>query len=110
MPSPRELFHQDFTNHKDGSLGLAVSFMRRDRKMEGVLLSEENDAEFRLTVDGGWGFVTGLQNPLARIPPTERMLLTANSGSELAPGRLLVLMHRNQYPRAELTVIRLIRE
>jgi RNA polymerase sigma factor (sigma-70 family) len=120
----RWLWHHDFEKKEEGPLVLRVSFLRRDRKMQGVLLSQEKEAEFRLDCPGCHppGLATIVSKPLADSPQDGQLLVVFESEKDdwfhARPGttRLLVLLAKNPlgqrdlekvYPRAELVLERL---
>ncbi len=111
-----------FQKVKDGPLTLRVSFLRRDRQLGGVLLSEEKDALYRVTCEGCSppGMATIVQNALREVPVTEKMLFVLQSdkdgraSKQGGPTRLLSVIQAKRpeqrdidsiYPRAELTII-----
>lgn len=108
------LFHFDFTKEKEGPVTLLVSFLRLDRKMEGVLLSEEKLAAFGLRCDGCRppGLGTIVTNPLTDIPGPEKLLVVNRSdkdseSTKKGPTRLITIMQtKDEYPRGELSVTR----
>ena len=46
------LWEWPFVKTEDGPTTVRVSFLRRDHKLQGVLLSQEKDAEFRVAAPG----------------------------------------------------------
>jgi hypothetical protein len=112
-----------FEKVTDGPLTARLSFLRRDRQLRGVLLSQEEDAEFRVTCEGcsPTGLATIVPNPLYEVPPTEKTLMVLRSDKDWKPAKQgspvpLLVIHesKNQpeqraldaiYPRAELVVI-----
>jgi RNA polymerase sigma factor (sigma-70 family) len=120
----RALHQFDFTREAEGPMTLRVSFLRRDGRLEGVLLDEAKQATYRVDCEGCSppGIATIVQNPLAAVPPTEKVLSVIASdkawgNSKSGPARLITVFHRNPgdnsglidaaFPRAELTVTRL---
>ncbi len=123
----RELVDFSFEKVSDGSGAvIGVSFLRRDRKLSGFLLSEEGDGEYRLKCAGckQGGLVTIVKHPIASVDPTHRGLLVcdtdlvskeyrANSNETLLlricenkpkPGQRGVDV--DGYPRGEVVVIK----
>src|SRR4029079_12119225 len=101
---------------KDGPATLTASFLRPDRKLASVFLSEEPKMEFRIQFDGAaTGGLSGfIKNPLGEIPLGEKALtihqvptksartaqLFLLFGTKHMDGKPLPLM----YPRAGLHV------
>jgi RNA polymerase sigma factor (sigma-70 family) len=112
-----------FQKVKDGLLTLRVSFLRRDRQLHGVLLSQEKDAEFDVACEGcspsGTGTIVPM--PLLDVPPTQKSLVVVRSdkgwgaAKDGHPTRLLAVFESKKqpvegpfdsiYPRAELIII-----
>jgi hypothetical protein len=117
----REIVSHTFRQTEEKPTTVRVSFLRRDRKLSGFLMSNEADAEFRLICSGGadGGIVTTVKNPLGQLDPARRGLLIADSDKEDA-GRgeketvLLRICENNAtkgvdvdgYPRGEVVVVR----
>jgi hypothetical protein len=80
----RFLHNHDFEKVKDGPATLRVSFLRQDGRMQGVLLSDEKEAIYRVSCDEcrPSGFVTIITNPLHALPVTERTQFVARSDRE----------------------------
>jgi hypothetical protein len=70
----RELYRFPFVKSEEGRTTFRVSFMRRDGRFEGVLLSDAPDAEFRVASPGcsPAGIATIVQNPLRELPTSRR--------------------------------------
>ena len=98
---------------------LRVSFLTRDHKLRGFLLSTEPEAEYRLECTGctPTGIVTIVQNPLGDLDPTHRGLyIYQNNQTHLVVknGEMLLLrvgtnnatrgVDLEGYPRAEVIV------
>jgi RNA polymerase sigma factor (sigma-70 family) len=103
---------------------LRLSFLRLDRKLQGVLLSQEKETEFRVYGKGiePHGLATIITNPLGWLPGTEKILVVDDNfqhhASVTAQGdiRLLVIYGLKQrgerrtpdmgtfFPRAEVVV------
>jgi RNA polymerase sigma factor (sigma-70 family) len=115
----RELVSFDFQKTGDRAATIRVSFLRSDRKLEGFLLSNAKQAEYRLSCSGcdPSGFVTYVQNPLGNLDPTRRGLIIheseiANKRVGIDETRLISLvatepgpLSASSYPRAELVII-----
>jgi hypothetical protein len=119
---PRELFHHDFAVVGEGAPELVVSLLRRDGKLDTVLLSEEKDATLRVSAPGcsPGGLATIVPNPAGVVALDKRMLMVfrgdreggAEAGADCR--RLLIVFDRaskkrfnSTYPRAELTLVKL---
>ena len=119
--TPRESSGVPFEATRDEPTTIRVSFLRSDRKLQGFLLSNEPEAEYRVTCSGGatGGFVTMIENPLGDIAPRLRGLVVHKSEESNAQEghkqtRLLtVAAHQESggrgvdisgYPRAEVFV------
>lgn len=97
-----------------------VSFIRMDRKLQGFLLSNEPQAEYRVNCSGGTngGFATIVANPLAGTDATNRGVFAHQSSEReakegLKETRLLsVAAHKpdgrgvdmSGYPRGEVVI------
>src|SRR5262249_46375161 len=97
--------------------------LRRDGKLEGVLLGQDRDATFRVSCPGctpsGWATI--IENPLHSLPLEDKLLVVLRSDkqewAQAGPDarRLLVLFNNKRNtenlasasPRAELTLLRL---
>jgi hypothetical protein len=106
----------------DGPATLRISFLREDHKLQGVLLSQEKEAEFRVECPGcePGGIVSIVELPLRDIAPTHKMLSTPRSDKDyerygLAETQLLTIIASEpgkpgppptSYPRAELVIIK----
>ena len=117
----RELVSHTFRQTEEKPTTIRVSFLRRDKKMSGFLLTDEAEAEFRLICSGGasGGIVTIVRNPLGQLDPTRRGLLIAESDKEY-PTRdeketVLIRICENNatkgvdvdgYPRGEVVVVK----
>ncbi len=113
---------QNLEKTRDGPMILRVSFLRLDRKLDGVLLKQEERAEYGVECEAcdPSGFFTVIQNPLFQVPGTEKILwvIASNKADFTAtkPGetRLIHITRTEKtakgqypgYPRAELVIIR----
>ncbi|HTN04805.1 MAG TPA: hypothetical protein VL132_23155 [Planctomycetaceae bacterium] len=117
--TPRVLHRFPFRHGAEGPVILRASFLRRDRKLEGVLLNGGQEAEYRLELPdcSPSGIATIVAVPLAGLAPTQKTLFVHGSTrdqSHLEPGEigLLTLVasepgkpaSMNAYPRAELLI------
>jgi hypothetical protein len=82
----REIVGRSFKKTFEKPTTVRVSFLRRDRKLSGFLLSDEAEAEYRLSCAGGatGGIATIVKNPLGQLDPTRRGLLIGDSDKENA--------------------------
>jgi RNA polymerase sigma factor (sigma-70 family) len=118
----RVLFDYTFQKVADGPITLRVCFLRRDHKLQGVLLSEEKDAEFRLDCSGcnPSGIATIVTLPLSGIEGTRKSYMVHNSDKDSGRDRLketrlitIVASEPNKpapppttYPRAEVVIVK----
>ena len=86
--TPRESSGVPFEATRDEPTTIRVSFLRADRKLQGFLLSNEPEAEYRVNCSGGatGGFVTMIENPLGDIAPRLRGLVVHKSEESNAGG------------------------
>src|SRR5262249_781382 len=80
----REIVSRSFQKTFEKPTTVRMNFLRRDRKLSGFLLSDEDEAEYRLSCAGGatGGIVTIVKNPLGQLDPTRRGLLIAESDEQ----------------------------
>jgi RNA polymerase sigma factor (sigma-70 family) len=119
-PARQRVAHE-FQKTGDGATTIRVSFLRTDRKLQGFLLSNEAQAEYRLGCSEctPTGLATIVENPLGDRDPTRRSL--AINESEIANKRngiddtQLISVFASEggrpadpsaYPRAELIVVK----
>lgn len=78
---PRVLHQFPFLKESDGPSVIRIAFLRRDRKLAGVLLSEEKDAEYGIECSGcsPSGMSTIVSTPLADLMPTRKTLYITQS-------------------------------
>jgi RNA polymerase sigma factor (sigma-70 family) len=119
---PRVLYTFPFTKQDEGPMTILTSFLRRDGKLGGVLLSQEELAEFRVETPGcnPSGIASFVSVPLADVEPTRKMLQVHRSDKQLVEDgvketRLLTLTTREpdkggpgptSYPRGEFLIER----
>jgi RNA polymerase sigma factor (sigma-70 family) len=120
---PARVLHMfPFEKLDGGSMTLRVSFLRRDRKFEGFLLSQEKEAEFRVDSPGcnPSGIASFVPLPLAGIELTRKTLWQHKSDKDteqygLKETRLLTIVASepgkpapppSNYPRAELVIVK----
>jgi hypothetical protein len=122
---PRHLHHFDYAVDQEAP-ELRVSFLRRDGKLGGVLLSPDKEAEYRVSCPGCKppGIGTIVPNPLHAVEGQKtQIVLGGDKDRESAAGpdgRRLLVVYKNDpeaktfgmnlgtvYPRAELVVIKL---
>jgi hypothetical protein len=113
---PVNYIAQEVTAAKDGIATLTASFLRSDRKLASVFLSEEERMEFRLQWDGAAsGGLSGyIKNPLGWIPLGEKALTVHQEPRKADRTAQLFLLFRTKhtegrpltllYPRAALQV------
>ena len=113
---PRELADESFTVQKDADVKILVSFLRTDRRMAGVLLSNENNAEFGLRCYpcDSYKIIKTIPVPLSKIPTTDKILYFPNKAfprekSTITGVPLLRVERKNKergngYPRAEVVL------
>jgi hypothetical protein len=118
----RVLYVFPFQKTEDGPTTFRVCFLRRDHTLQGVLLSQEKDAEFRFDCPGCTpsGIATFVELPLGSIEPTRKTLETHRSHKDndryrLEETRLLTIVASEpgkpappptNYPRAELVIVK----
>ena len=117
----REIVSHPFQVTEEGPTIIRLSFLRRDGKLSGFLLSNEPDAFYRLIVSGGaqGGISTIVDNPLKIDVTGRRGLLIARSDKENTTQgdqeNVLVRVCESKatrgvdldgYPRAEVVLIK----
>jgi hypothetical protein len=121
---PKVLYLHSFLKESDGPTVIRTTFLRRDGKFEGVLLSEEKDAQYGIQCSGcspgGVGSIAPM--PLANLPGTHKILSVTQSdkhakqmglkGMQLItiiarePGKVLPIdAGVTTFPRAELVIV-----
>ena len=118
---PRVLYDLPFKKTAEGPATFRFSFLRRDRTLQGVLLSQEEQAEFRVNATGcdPSGFVTIVEVPLHGVEPTRKGLIPHRSDeairrSGIKETRLLTIVASEPgkpgssptaFPRGELVIV-----
>jgi hypothetical protein len=117
----RVLSAHEFQKTGDGAAIIRVSFLRTDRKLQGFLLSNEAQAEYRLDCSEctPGGFATIVKNPLGDQVPTRRSLAInksdkSNKRNGINETQLISLFASevgrpgdpSAYPRAELVIVK----
>ena len=97
---PINYIQQDATATKDGWATLTAGFLRADRKLASVFLSEEQRMEFRINWDGvaTGGLVGFVKNPLGWIPLGEKALSVHRQPKKAANTAQLLLLFRTAPP------------
>jgi RNA polymerase sigma factor (sigma-70 family) len=118
-----ELVGYTFETVSDGPAIVGVSFLRMDRKLSGFLLSNEREAEYRLTCSNckQGGIATIVQNPLGNLDSTHRTYFVfahdgENKGHDVDRKEALLLrvcekgpgpgVDLDGYPRGEVVLVR----
>ena len=118
-----EIIGYSFEKTSDDPATIGVSFLRLDRKLSGFLLSNEAQAEYRLSCSHckPGGLATFVNNPLGFVDSTRRTILVFRSVEETkdhgaGAGETLLLrvcetkaargVDVDGYPRAELVVVK----
>ncbi len=120
--APAKVIHQ-YAFQKDEKATLVVmrvSFLRRDRKLAGVLLSQEDEAEYRIDCSdcSPGGIATIVSLPLGHVRPTEKVLFVHRSQKDMQEWgvneqRLMTIVASEPgkpasppttFPRAELVI------
>jgi RNA polymerase sigma factor (sigma-70 family) len=119
----RELVSYSFEKTTDQPAIVGVSFLRRDRKLSGFLMSNEALAEYRLSCSGcvPGGLNTFVKNPLGALDSTQRTMLVCSTeleskqyGVDARETLLLRVCERGTgrgvdvegYPRGEVVVVK----
>lgn len=112
----RNYITREVTAFKDGEATILASFLREDRKLASVFLSENGKMEFRINwegaaADGLTGFIA---NPLGEIPLGQKALQIHKTPTLQGDSRELLLLFRTEppngrglqtlYPRASLRI------
>jgi len=91
------------TASKDGPATLTASFLRQDRKLASVFLSEEQRMEFRVQFEGAAsGGLSGfVKNPLASIPLGEKALSIHQEPKRIERTTQLLLLFATKRPEGK---------
>lgn len=119
---PRFLNRQTFTSDNDvDTVDLLLSFLPRDNTLRGVLLSQDEDVEYRIDCPrcSPSGIVTNISLPLSNVRSTRKVLipLTMDSSLEISDENEISLIAilakedgkpasmQKSYPRAKVSVV-----
>ncbi len=116
---PSNHLNVEATASRDGTAVLSVAFLRQDRKLASVLLSNEEEMTFRITWSGvaSRGLNGIIEPPLHDVPLSQKSLQVHNPPEFAADGStVLITLFRTQrveggleqlYPQATLRVKRI---